>query len=572
MPTHHGPATQRVTVPSLGRRLSLAARPLTLSELQQLLMLARTTGFFANPDLIDFVVVHGLDPPPPSPFSDYTTLANAAREIWCLTLTSLNKFTTGFPLGTEGPVETPVTRRYEYSELATPQILYWIRPTLDQAKSQEHAASFLKHMAGAPPGPYRQRILQHKRFSQQLNACADLIGGETGALRRLPTSLFPTAAEKFHAYLLLMQTLDWVQYGLVVYSQLMALSRLVYRAHQLAGFATSLAEVPLAVGMPLPIVLLQPLRSVPAQVCVSLVLAEERGHLPALGVYHEPIRKLLRSVRSEISQQRFGSDRDRWAEMAMRVHKNLHAVAADMHNIVPTLCYAFWPAFAGYMDKQYEDAGENTVAASFPHCYLLVEGPSDKICYERFVELWNEGGLHVRVIDCGGKQGVVQRFKTLVEDIRWKPGIVTVLDSDASAEHDELKRLSKGKMHSHFKYTQGALEDLFSAAFHAGVLNGLYCDGETITGDEIRDGGKTAEKAIGNVLWHRKSRAFDKKIYASAVASAVKSQGDIPAGAAETVRIALQLARDAAVEVPKLAVSLSIDEAARKVMQVLDER
>ncbi len=537
------------------------------------MLLARRTGWYGNFGLIDFVIKAGL-----SFDEDDIKIAkhdvhfecNIARQIWIITLRSLfERVRELLPLSKAVKKIEPI-REYKYTDLVTPGLIYLLKEDMDRVDVEGYVKAILKHS-----------IVKMERFGRILseaekNAFLDenlekalewVIGAhkiEKGGFHKLPDSLFRSPEEKYYVLEKLAATLDWSQYYrlVVVYNSI--LTELIHNSNQLGGLDCTLKDTHLITAVPSVFDIVRPLRSIPFEVCFALMTASKDDKLndftPNEG---KAIREFFAAAKKDttITFQE-GKLKDNKEVVLALMNRFAQQLNGNM-KIVTKACFIFWDEFVSSaireLEKKAKKAAEVDRILTVPDCYVLVEGPSDEIVFSHFLTLLKESPLIVYVQNCEGKQGIKRRFKDILEKESYIGSIVTILDSDGSKEHEDLKRISKGNAFiKHHIFTKGAVEDLFSCRLHAKIINRLFPSGEPVLQSDLRSSAPI-EKAIRRTMWIKKKVTFDKKMHAQAIVKELKERKNIPAEAREIVMSILELAKLRTQKKPRLYSHLTID-------------
>lgn len=567
---------QPVTVHTPTRNIVVRARPLSIAEVQQLLLLARKSGWLGSHELTDFLVDHGLSRDPTARRfirQDAFLTCNAAREVWILTLQNTAAYTLNLAmtLGVRPPLEV---RRYSYSELATPGTMLLLSEDLERLDTERFMHSLLDSIiVSGRVGDQRltkqqtmQKFAEHLEIGviQLLASASD----ETDPLSKLPETIFRSLSERFCAYLSLMRMPDWNQYANILFVFNSLANVLSFHSNQLGGLDTSLWDAKLVTGTPGIFALIKPQRVPPHRILSAVATDLIRGSNEKL---NDPLRTTLHQfldrAREEMTADLATESRPSEKAVVTTLLNRFARLISTQKDLGNTLCTLYWPEFCAYFDDERGRLAD-TFTSDFhtfnlPDCYLLVEGPSDELCFSHFVKLSANGDARVRVLDCGSSQRVVRRYRDLL-DQSFIGGIVTIVDADATSEHAELQRLLRGKCTvSHFICEPGTLEDLFPASMHVAALNLQFPDGSPIETSELSKHPPIL-KSLSKVLWQRKRAQFDKVAHARALIALIQTRNRIPRRAAEIVRKACRIAHACAATQPRPLTYLSVDAESRR--------
>ncbi|MBI4842711.1 MAG: hypothetical protein HY809_00080 [Nitrospirae bacterium] len=560
---------------------AVRARSLSTDEIQKLLINARTSGWYGNMELMEYIVNCGLSHEQDIRSSikeDIFRECRVAREIWTATLRSIRKkLCLLLPLSKRFS-RIDAVRKYRFSDLATPGLLYYIKRDMNNINVHVYVQALLE--SSIPEIKIKGKLLTRRERKAFINKekkgilewYLDFHNIEKNILSRIPMTLFPTEEERFYVAIQLASTLDWHQYYRIVFVYNLLLEELTYNSNQLGGLDTTLSDTNIITGMPAIFGHIVTPKSIPFEVCLALLedgIRKDLSRFPK--IEQKKIKTMVDQARNAtvmiIRQKQEESKKE---DIALELLNQFALLINKDKRLKFGSCFAYWQEYVAHQRKEIEKSAREFKEASqflnIPDCYLLVEGISDKIVFSHFLKLYAEYGIAIRVEECGSKEGVDRRFRDLVKKESYVGSIVTVLDADAGKQYDNLKRINIGNLLvKHFIYPQGTLEDLFSVKRHIKVLNSLYPHGGSIGSLDLR-GSKRIEKKINAVLWKKKSVHFDKKSYAEAMIGEFKSRRHIPAKAREIVNATVDLAKARLKKLPKLHSYLSVDRLSREVL------
>jgi len=569
--------TVRTTVPYLSGTASADIRPLSVDEIQQLMLLARKTGWYGNMKLIDFIVRAGLSHEESDikiAKHDVYFEYNIARRIWILTLRSLRQRVRLLLPFSKVIKKIERISGYDFTDLATPGLLFLIKKDMLRVDAKGYAKAILKHSVmnikheGRLMTKTEKDAFLDKNMDDILEWFIDIHKMEKRSFKRLPNSLFSTPEEKFYIIEKLASTLDWIQFYKILFAYNTILTELIHKSNQLGGLDCGLRDAKLITGTPIIFNLIRPLKSIPFEVCIALMQATIRNNLNDFTPREkkrltESFDRAKKETANTCRQEKIEDKRKKVLEL-----NNRFAIGINKDKkLISKACFTYWEEFISYFNRETREHAEKHEeqdrVLTVPDCYVLVEGPSDEIIFSHFLTLFQEYEVFVELQDCNGKQGVKRRFQDLIEKEAYIGSIVTILDSDGHKEHEDLKRMSKGnEFVRHFIYTRGTVEDLFSTRLHVKIINRLYSSGDTVRYSDLRSSAPI-ERIIKKVIWNKKRAAFDKKIYAKAITRELRKKTSIPTHAKEIVASILDLAKLRAKKMPRLYSHLTIDRLSR---------
>jgi hypothetical protein len=547
--------TVRTTVPYLSGTASADIRPLSVDEIQQLMLLARKTGWYGNMKLIDFIVRAGLSHEESDiriAKHDVYFEYNIARRIWILTLRSLRQRVRLLLPLSKTIKKIECISEYDFTDLTTPGLLFLIKEDMLRVDVKGYAKAILKHSImnikheGRLMTKIEKDAFLDKNMKDILEWFIDIRKMEKRSFRRLPNSLFSTPEEKFYVIEKLAGTLDWIQFYKILFSYNTILTELIHNSNQLGGLDCGLRDAKLITGTPIIFNLIRPLKSIPFEVCIALMQATIRNNLNDFTPREkkritESFDRAKKETENTCRQKKIEDKREKVLELT-----NRFAIGINKDKkLISKACFTYWEEFISYFNRETR------------------EGPSDEIIFSHFLTLFQEYEVFIEIQDCDGKQGVKRRFQDLIAKEAYIGSIVTILDSDGYKEHEDLKRMSKGnEFVRHFIYTKGTVEDLFSTRLHVEIINRLYPSGDTVRYSDLRSSAPI-ERIIKKVIWDKKRTAFDKRIYAKAITRELRKKTSIPTHAKEIVASILDLAKLRAKKMPRLYSHLTIDRLSR---------
>lgn len=537
--------------------IELPVRPLSFQELAEVVSLARRTGWYGNLELLRLVARTGLTLPQDQVESilgdDVFVTANVAREVWIATLRQVSRQTAKLARVSSG-AHVPKVRRYTSRDLATPGLLYFIREDLRNIDASaftrfvvsSHIRDMQLHGRLLTP---RQRWHQIKKLGYERTAVFVLesLGIDRGLFTEARLRCL-REAERSYAIFIFSTTLDWCQYRRQIEAYNLALIGLVGNSLLLAGLAEEDVASHLQVGVPLFPSLVSHVEEVPLQVCVALLndaYAKRLGKIPRR--FHPLITAAFARARNAA---RAAADpaKDRQARIldaGTALLKSFAIAIAENPQFTQVACLAYHDEYCAHLTGILEAEARQYRAqmglANVPDCYALVEGPSEVEYVERAIELLGGADLRIRVEDCGGKAGVVLRFRHILERHSYIGAIAALLDADAEKEYRDLERIaSRSKLLAVHRIEKGTIEDCFPHALQARVLNRLY-PGLRVRAGDLRSSAQRAN-VLKRVLWERGQVPLEKVALARATRPHLRVTEQVP----EEIRSFAQRAIDLA--------------------------
>jgi len=196
-------------------------------------------------------------------------------------------------------------------------------------------------------------------------------------------------------------------------------------------------------------------------------------------------------------------------------------------------------AFSEYM-KDFVDKYSEEIKNTVPDCYILVEGITEFLIYNHIVGIINDSEASIRVINCRGKNGVLNKYRDIIENESYIGAVITVLDSDAGSEHKKIQKLKHSDLLvSNYIYESGALEDQFNVRQHHSAIKELYPNGDKISLKDF-DGNHSIGKRLRKIIWEKKKTDFDKVEYSHSLLRQINSKESVPAIIKKIVKKAIE--------------------------------
>ncbi len=588
----------KIEIKTMVGRYRYRIRPLTIDELQELLILARDTGWYGNHELLSYVLEWGLsndNADIEEAESNIFVTCNTARQIWILTLRNLAKTVNALSkLVKDGHAPLNISS-YKFTDLATPGLLWYITKDMRNVNVEGYAHALLNRMAVKLR--FGDEIVSEKEKEEFVekhfnslwpwflsgNAIDDNID------RFLPSSVLQTTPEKVYAILQIARTLDWRQYFKVLFRYNTIIKKLTFYSNQLGGLDTCEPETVLLTGIPHFIQIVSPLKSLPVEVLSALVhdicvkdlnYLSQKNQNRLHGYFTEALNETMQKNSAIIDDLHVVEDgalqkileQEEVANVVMDAILCFNLKVSSHSKVISEICFAHWDEFSESVHRRVaalvKEARDNFAFLNIPDCYLLVEGVSDEICYSKFLQILNKTDAFVKIINCGSKSGVYSKYRDLIANESYIGSIVIALDDDALDEERDIKRkLPDDIAVSCYRYEKGTLEDLFPTELHIKCINSLYPEGESVTCKDL-EGESRIERAIKKILWRRNKAELDKKAYAGMLAEIIQSEKDIPKVAIEIIKESIQLAQLRMVQKPRTSSILSID---RRTKQMCEE-
>jgi hypothetical protein len=572
--------TKPIRAFGLDGEVTLQARGLTYDEIQGLLLLARQTGWLGNPRLNSFVVDKGL-----SSNSDQIDLVsrdhfltcNASREIWILTLQELAAQTNALLRLAGINHQGPRTRRYRYIDLVTPGLLYLVLNEMDSLDVEGFSRSFVRNffiIAVERGGKLLSRSARRKFADRNFNSLVpfilNVIGLDKDLIRLLPKEVITTPAQKFFVALKLADTLDWAQFQEVVHIYNSALRELVFRSNQLGGIDTTRDQTQLITGVPLLPDLVRPATTMPDDVGARLLHDAVKGNLqhfpPKL---RQEIQTSLKEAYAKLAEApvRHVLSQDKKMQTVLSLWQYFDQAIGRNPKLVAKSCFAYMEDYINYVDKTLESTIQRIQREeqflSVPDCKVLVEGPSDEVCYRKFVDILNEQGLMIEVEACDGKEDLAKRAIEMRKRESYIGGLVAILDSDATKQAADLQRVLGNDRHAAVLiYKNGVIENQFSLKLHCKVANRLFPEGDNLVASDLNDS-RPMDKVLQDALWIKKKAKLNKRLYAEELVKNIRSSRGIPKEARDFTKTVLEIAERRRQELPRMASHISIDRLSR---------
>ncbi len=537
------PLYKKINIKSLFISADIEIRPLETSELQTLLLMARNSGFYGNNDLIRFIVSCGaLNDSEAIEVEklDIFLVSIIAREVWLITLKSIEKtvrkLSSFLDYKTRQKVRETKIRRYKFSDLASPGLLWQIQKDMERVDVDRYAKELVNHMI--PEVKIKNKIIKGKEKEKFINeefesACSILYEShsiDADTTHFLSGNQF-SSEQRFYISLQLAETLDWHQYLKIIVNFNICVENLTLKSNQLGGVDTSKAV--LITGIPLSFELFRYPTSIPLQVLLGLLKdVIDKKNINISRHYNKILRNdynaAIKSISSNISNSKKMSPED----TALKLLSNYANKLNSNNNLVYRLCYIYFDEFSEsmkeHMKTHREDFEKKLIISNIPDCYLLVEGISEEICFKKFIKLLKNDNVFVKIIDCNGKSGVYKKYRDVIKNESYIGSVVTALDSDATEEHNMIKKIdSKNATVEHYIYEKGEFEDLFPIKSHIQIINSLYDSGEKVVTDNF-DFNKPITKQLSKIIWQKKKANFDKSLYSEKMANTINIASDIP--------------------------------------------
>ena len=577
---------KRVTLAGFAEeRYVVDVRALTFEELHAVLRLARDSDWYGNVDLIVEVASAGVKGGLDALGTGAFTVAIAAREIWLLTLRAIVARAKAICRGAGVQIAMPQIRRYRYDDLATPGMLLHIADTCENFDVE----GYMRDMVGncVADVSVHGRIVSSDEREAWIEKVFDWVAqellrmhGVDGRLtEKLPETLLPTLAHRFFAANLLFNTLDWIQFRESIYAFNRAVEAATRRSHQLGGLDEQQGS-PLITGVPLFFETIMPTRNLPIEIAPQLMYDASETSLKGFSrLQRTTLKRAARAAMLSVKDRvRSYPDQNAIPEVDQQQIAGavLLAFTRDVSRfprLVQRACTLYVERFRAHSDRELRQQLERTRRdfriSVRPDTYLLVEGPSDRIYFARFLELLGTDGAYVKVEAREGSSTMTRRGRDLREDA--VVSIATVVDADAAKEHAELKRMLRGStMCDAFMFDSGAVEDQFSNKIHAAALNMTYSEGAIVTADDLAVAGTGAVARLKRLCWTKKNATFDKVAHAKAVARLLDSGDDVPAEARSFALRTIALAKKSS-ERPKVKSYFALDTKTRERMRRFDE-
>jgi len=563
---------------------TFSAKTLTADQLQELVLSAQKAEWIGNSDLVDFLVACGLsDQDRQRVAKDRFLGFNVGREIWVITLQSLATHVRKTVRVAGISLSVPRVKRYLFVDLVTPGFLTFVKKDMETLDVEGFSRGMLKtFFLEVEEG--NKRLSKHERrrfidrnFASLVPFLLEAIGLDKGLESKMPKEVLSTPAQRFYVALKLAATLEWSQYQDLVYIFNRALQELLFRSNQLGGVNATRDDVDLVTGFPLFPQLVRPDEAIPFEVTLHLLYDMFKNNLGAFsGVEAEALRRCLATARLQVGVAlERGNSLDK-SQRTLMMFEYFEQEVNKRINLVRKICFVYMTAYADYADRKIAEEVERHKKAmqylTIPDCYVLVEGPSDEICFSKFFNIMQDEDLIIRVESCGGKADVERRARELRSKEKHVGAIVAILDSDATKQYEDLKRcFTNDRYASVHKLEYGAIEDLFAPSLLCKVANKLFPDGELII-EEIFSSSLDAVKTLERVLFEKKRSKLDKKLFSKELIKNIRDIESIPVEARRIVESSLEVARRRCRELPRVASRPHLASSRRIFLEKLDAK
>lgn len=575
---------RRTQIRNLSGSYNIDIRPLTAKELQDLLKTARESGWYGNFELLKYLLDRGLKYDRAKidiNKLDLSLITLIAREIWVTTLEALaetvNRVVAEFGIGNRfKPIKV---MRYAFADLATPSLLWFISRDMEKIDVEAYIREIVNYMVmNIKIGEKLLSDEEKRNYVEEKfgDICRWLLkenGIDGNFSEALPGNIFRTIAERLYASLKITDTLDWQQYFKIVYYFNVCVEKLILQSNQLGGIQT---EKPVFVtGFPSFYGLVQYPRSLPFEIVLALatdIYSRKKTKLPK---QHDKVaKKHFQDSLKEMSEKKPDPGQDQ-ADIVLEL-LNVFASKLRSRKFLNRTCYAYWNEFGksiqSYIQKSVRDYREQSTLADIPDGYVLVEGASERLCFESFLSLISQKGIAVRVVDCMSKHGVYRKYRDIIKNESYIGAVVTVLDSDAEKEHKMMLKLDRGPIQAeHFLHEKGSLEDLFPIGLHVLAINRIYNLGEQITESDLADDARPVLDRLKKVVWNKKKVEFDKVDHAKSLCELIKTPGAIPLAAKTITEKAIELAQGKARLKARSPSIYTIDRLAKRIQSFVDQ-
>ncbi|MEX1000115.1 MAG: hypothetical protein WD000_09220 [Thermodesulfobacteriota bacterium] len=462
-------------------------QPLKVEDLTELVSLAMETGFWGNRELIEYVVTKGC-------VNEYEaeqivanltifTINDIAREIWIITLKNIANIANKLFRIIGNSSQKLRIKRYKYTDLATPGLLHFISGYLANIDSDHYAKAFIQTLI--VQAKTKGKTLSKKKSNKFLNDNFDIatlgyirtVGISDNYINELPSEVFVNNKEKLYSIMALAETLDWKQYLSVLNHYNSAVSILTNRSQRMGGMQIQKDKAITFTGLAFFINLVGE-SSIKKEILFAFIKDVFGYKKKVLSRHYTRLVKEYQDENLKEIYQEHGKDIEEF-ELAYQIFIRMAKKINESEHLVNTINFHYWDLYKEVFNtdknEQLKKISEQVDMLLIPDCLVLVEGESDRICYSKFIELCNDKDLRVNVIDCQNKNGVYQKYRQNITDDKYIGSIVTILDSDANKEHEDIKRINKGNViTSHHIYDTGTLEDLFTKEMIVSTLNILY--------------------------------------------------------------------------------------------------
>jgi hypothetical protein len=557
-----------VQVNNVFDKFKIDVKPLNFDALNELISLSMDSGFYGNFKIMKFIIEKGCtdkeDAKNLIQNYSYFTLCSLVREIWFITLKALASQTKKLMKLTGDDPNKLKVRYYKFTDLATPGLLWFIVRDLDLINADQYSHlllhSLISNVAiqGKKLSKKKSKQFLVDNFEIPSTTILNLHGIEGNYLKELPSAIFRNSREKFYAMAVLIRTIDWRQYFDIVSNYNKALSKLILKSNLMGGIISKEDQPHLSTGIAAFIDLVR----TPAfnkittitSLLTDVVLNKKQFRYPR---YTKIIKNYFNESMEEITRENPNSNHE---ELFFALLKRFASKISTNKKLVVTIEFEYWEEFQKAFIEDTKSNIREIIAQSkkslIPDCYILVEGDSDLVCYSHFIEIL-DSDLIINVIKCGGKEGVARKYRELINERQYIGSIVTVLDSDARIEHEDIQRIDAGNvLTSHYIYKSGTLEDIFNKKLIVQSLNSLYPGSTEITENDLGNSQKI-EDTISRIVWEKKQASFNKNDFAIEISKRIKTKKMIPKIALEIVNKSLKLAEKNAKSKPRLSSILS---------------
>jgi len=539
-----------IKVSTLLQSGSVTIRPLSIIEINNSLLLARKSGWYGNSDLSKYLLqtcISRKDSDINYDSLDMFFIFQIVRAIWTATLKALSAYVNNLlDLVGLDTVQKIKIKPYSFSDLITPGLLMLVQRdsrNINVAKYSEDVISHIIHKIKIGNELYtekeKSRFLEDK-FDEICRFILNKNGIDIDLNSDIFNAFYVSEKEKFYAALKVAETVDWIQYYKILFCFNTIVENLNLASNRLGGISSDKAV--LITGMPSFIDMLRFPKSIPIQVIASLSNDIIAKNLYTFSSYYKAkLRKLLYDSIREIPKEVL--DRNNKGEIIISTLNNF-ALKLNSRRRLLTIIYNVYvselsKAFTEYMKKfveKYTEEIKNTV----PDCYLLVEGITDFLIFNHIVGIINDSEASIRVINCRGKNGVLNKYRDIIENESYIGAVITVLDSDADSEHKKILKLKYSDLLvSNYIFESGALEDQFNVKQHLAAIKELYPNGEKIS---LKDfyGNHSMTAKLRKIIWKKKKTDFDKVEYTHSLLRQINSKESVPAFIKKVVKKAIE--------------------------------
>ena len=515
-----------------------------------MLLLARKSGWYGNSELSKYLLQTCLSEKNGDinyDILDIFVIFQIVRAIWTATLRSLSAFVNNLlDLVGLDTVQKIKIKPYNFSDLINPGLLMLVQRdsrNINVAKYSEDTISHIIHKIKIGGRLYTEkekgRFLEDK-FDEICRFILDKNGIDIDLNSDIFNAFYMSEKEKFYAALKVAETVDWVQYFKILFCFNTIVESLNLTSNRLGGISSDKAV--LVTGMPGFFDLLRFPKSIPIQVIAALSNDIITKNLyPFSSYYKTKLKKLLYDSIREIPKEIL--DRNDKGEIIIATVNNFALKLNSQKNLLSKIYNVYVSelsdAFSEYLKdfaEKYSEETKNTV----PDCYILVEGITDLIIYNHILGIINNSEASIRVINCKGKNGVLNKYRDIIENESYIGAVITILDSDADSEHKKIQKIKhSGILVSNYIYESGAIEDQFNVRQHHAAIKELYPNGEKISLKAF-DSNHTMDKKLRELIWKKKKTDFDKVEYTHSLLRQINSKETIPAFMKKVVKKAIE--------------------------------